>query len=337
MTSTIKIPLAFGNDMSRILRGVAIIFMVCNHSMPGKVNAFAVPLFSFLVGYGYAFAKQRSLRHGLKRVWHLLKNYWLVLLGICLPTALITQYPFTIEQLGLNMLGLDPRLNFYSWYINFYFFAMMLMPLVSRWIDRRGLWITIGLSAVCGLAYWGLQYVPQGPFSHAAGVVGRWVKYMPIVLMGYYLAANKTFSHIQYRPGAVSAVLAVAGLVGIYFARGWHPDHVIDLLWAPAFAVCIAVIFGSFQLKPLRVFLTQMGLKSMHIWFLHALFFTHATKPVFAPLVDWAPWRWLFIVMVLALSFIMAIAVEWVMTLLDRASDAISNAIVKSRSLDLKQ
>lgn len=311
-----KTPLAFGNDMSRIVRGIAIILMVCGHSLPGKVNAFAVPLFSFLVGYGYNFARERSLAHGLRRIWHLLKSYWIILFGICLPVALAT-YPLHLikwDETLLCAFGLNGRLNFFSWYIYFYIFAMMVMPWLSRLIDkphRRGVIYLIAICAVCGLGVWALSYAD--PKDKLASVAYRCLRYLPIVLAGYYLASRNLFSHISYRRGWIGAMVGLALMVSIYFLRGWAPVLVIDLIWAPLFAAGTSMLFGSLTLAPLRLLLTEMGLKSMNIWFLHALFFTHATKKVFGLFTDWIPWRWLFIIAVLALSYLMAMALDWLM------------------------
>lgn len=311
MKHYISQPIAFGNDMSRLVRGIAIILMVTGHSLPGKVIGFAVPLFSFLVGYGYAFAKQRSLAHSAHRVWHLLSNYWVVLLGICLPAALIS-YPKPIQtsDVLLGMFGLNPKLNFFAWYIYFYIFAMAMLPVLSRVIDKLGWKGVLLLSAICGLAVWGITTVPGYTKNMGLNVSYRCLRYLPIVLGGYWLARFSIFSRITCRRTPLLVVGAIGAMVGIYFLRGVPYAQVFDLLWAPLFAACVALLFGSRQLRPLRWLLNQMGLKSMHIWFLHALFFTHSTKGVLGILTGWIHSKPLFIIAVLVLSFVMAVIID---------------------------
>lgn len=319
--------LAFGNDMSRIVRGIAVVLMVTGHSLPGKIIPFAVPLFSFLVGYGYFFARTRTLRHAATRIWHLLSHFWLILFGICLPAALISwTEPIKTQEVLLNMVGLCGRFNFYCWYIYFYIAAMLLMPVVSRGIDRFGFKATIGFSlffgAIAGSIFqWGGSWLTTGS-PNVVSVIYRVCRYMPIVVVGYWLAKEKIFSRIPLRRSIYTAVGAMVLLAAVYLFRGLPYVTLLDLLWTPVAAAALAVPFNLYALPLLRLLLTELGLKSMGIWFLHALFFTHATRNLFLPLVSWIPLDnglpqllWLprgslRIPVVVILSFLMAWAVD---------------------------
>lgn len=215
--------LAFGNDMSRIVRGIAVTLMVTGHSLPGKIIPFAVPLFSFLVGYGYFFAREKTLRHAAKRIWHLLSHFWLILFGICIPAAIIS-WPDSIKisEVLLNMFGLCGRFNFYCWYIYFYIAAMCMMPLISSIINRHGLKATIGISLFFGLAClaiynWLGNYLTTGS-PNIVSVVYRCFRYMPIVTMGYWLAQSSFFSRIPIKKGLWSILFCFVTLV-IYPSR----------------------------------------------------------------------------------------------------------------------
>lgn len=195
--------LQFGNDMSRLVRGIAIVLMVCNHAMPGHIIGFAVPLFSFLVGYGYWFSRSKGLGHSLHRVWHLLSHFWLILLGICLPTALLTwNGHVSAQDVVLNMFGLSPVLNFYCWYVYFYIFAMGVMPFCSRAMDRHGLWAAVSiivLSTAVALITDGIMaQVTDETAKRYLGILYRCTRYLPIVAAGYWLAANGIFSKKGY-------------------------------------------------------------------------------------------------------------------------------------------
>lgn len=306
--------------MSRLVRGIAIILMVTGHSLPGRVIAFAVPLFSFLVGYGYAFARTRDFSNFTKRVWHLLRGYWIILFAICLPAAYFT-YPLPIRPLEVLqcMFGLSPKLSFFCWYVYFYIFAMIVMPGVSRLIDRYGLRAVIGLSAICG-GYM-LAFDPLGlrPY-HYMGILYRCLRYMPIVMMGYWLARNNIASRLRMVRAPWAVVVALVVMVGVYLLRAWPYARIIDCIWAPTVAFAVASIFGVYELRPLRIVLNALGLKSMNIWFLHALFFTHATKGLFGPLVEWIKpgtpvTNFTFVLAVLSLSYLMAVIVDYAVSL----------------------
>lgn len=300
----------FGNDKSRLLRGIAIIFMVTNHTLPGMVIAFAVSLFSFLVGYGYAFAKERNLRHGRKRVWHLLSEYWVILFAICLPTALLF-YPLkiTFGNVFLGMFGLDPKLSFYAWYVYFYIFAMAVMPFVSRIIDRYSWRGALGVMAVCiGLYFasdW-LRTVYNNPLSN---VPCRCFQNFPVIVAGYWLARYKVFSKIRVPDAWWVAPLALIAMVGIYFARGHEYSRMFDFAWAPVFAGMMTLVLAPGWMFPVRKILTLGGIQSGKIWFLHALFMTHCTKVLFGRLVDWIEGPFFKVVAILLLSYIFAVII----------------------------
>lgn len=316
--------LKFGNDMSRIVRGIAIILMVCNHSMPGKVIGFAVPLFSFLVGYGYAFAKNRGPRHSVSRIWHLLKDYWFVIFAICLPAALISYHkPLAIGDIALAMFGMNPVLSCFCWYIYFYIFAMLAMPLIANGIDRFSWKGTLAIALGFGALYWWIQGIAPADRIWGWNIAYRVTRYMPVVVVGYWVAKQNLVGLIKLPKSPLVPVAAVAVMVGIYLTRGIEYAKVLDCLWAPLFAFATAAMFQSYNMKPIRGFLTQMGLKSMNIWFLHALFFTAATKGLFYPLVGWIHWTPGYVAAILGLSYLFAVVVGGIMRTWDRGREAI--------------
>lgn len=302
--------LEFGNDKSRLLRGIAIIFMVTNHTLPGMVIAFAVSLFSFLVGYGYAFAKERNLRHGYRRVKHLLGEYWVIFLGICLPAALL-YYPFKITGINVvyGMFGLDPKLNFYSWYVYFYIFAMAVMPVVSRVIDRYGWRGAAGIMLLCvGLYYAGDWWRIHYP-SRIENVPCRCFANFPVIVAGYWMARYKVFSKVRVPDVWWVAPLALVAMVGVYFARGSEISRFFDFAWAPIFAGLMTVALSPGWLAPVRKILTLGGIQSGRIWFLHGLFMTHATKVAFGRLVDWIKLPFFKVVAILLISYLFAVII----------------------------
>lgn len=312
------VQLNFSNEMSRLVRGVAIILMVAGHTMPGRIIGFAVPLFSFLVGYGYAFSHNRGPSHSASRIWHLLSYFWLILFGICLPAALLT-YPGQIQvrEVVANMFGLIGRFNFFCWYIYFYIAAMLIMPLASRITDRWGLAGTLAMMACFGI----LAYL-LGPLSksetlpatiHWYTAAYRISRYMPIVLWAYWLAKANVFSRIKLPRHPVVVIGAIVLFIGIYLLRGISGRifQFADFAWAALAAMAIALPFNLYKLSIIRNILTQLGMKSMGIWFLHALFFTHATRDAFLPLIGWIPDGILRVVPVLSISYLLALGVDW--------------------------
>lgn len=296
--------------MSRIVRGVAIIFMIFNHSLPGRVIGIAAALFSFLVGYGYAFAKQRNARNALKRIWHLLSGYWFIILVVCLPIAYFTYSKrLPAGDVALAMFGMNPCLSAFSWYVYFYIFAMILIPFISRVIDRTG-WVgTLLICLLFGGIYWWLVGIPADQRIWGWHIAHRCSHYMPIVVAGYYIAKKNLVSYISVPDSVVTPIGAVAVAVGIYFLRGVPYAQIFDVVLVPAFAFCISAFF-IYRMKWLRMIFTDFGVRSMHMWFLHALFFTTATRGFVWPWVSWIHEPVLFALAVLIISYFLAVATD---------------------------
>lgn len=324
-----KKELVFGNDISRIVRGIAIILMVTNHCCPGEIIPFEVPLFTFLAGYGYAFARERNLRYSLKRVWHLLSGFWIILFTICVPVAVFySHYKFDVSQLLLNMFGMWPGLNCYCWYIYFYIFAMAIMPLISRIIDRSDLSATLCLIIIFGGGYFYFKYSPDNE-NFIIGVLKRCCQWMPLVIGAYYCASHKIYSKVKYTPGWKAALVAFVVMVSVYLMRYFVTVRAADLITVPAFTAAVSVLFHSVPLKWCSVVLTELGMKSMNIWFLHALFFTSSTRFLFLPLVSWAEWPPIRVFMVLLISYILAVMIDAIRVGVSRLFSRISQHVIK--------
>lgn len=181
----------FGPDKSQILRGLAIIFMVALHNDTLPEFKICVPIFTFLVGYGYAFAKEKDLRHGLKRSWHLLSHFWLILIGLFLPVAIWRGgYEPTVSKVLLEMFGLESDLNWYSWYVYFYIFAMLIMIPASRLIVKFRLYGVVGmlLTSVIGiLAIHSITGLSENVWLQAAFDC---FLCSPVMYVGFYLAVG---------------------------------------------------------------------------------------------------------------------------------------------------
>lgn len=181
--------IAFGPDKSQILRGLAIIFMIALHNNTTGLFKICVPIFTFLVGYGYAFAKEKDLLHGLKRIWHLLSHFWLILLGIFFPVAIICgDYHPTIGNVLSNMFGLESNLNWYSWYIYFYIYAMIVMIPLSWVIKRFKMPAILALVCCCYGLVFVIHKIPNWSDNIWVQAIHDCILCSPVMFVGFYLA-----------------------------------------------------------------------------------------------------------------------------------------------------
>lgn len=91
--------------MTQNIKGIAILIMLMHHfivipinctEFPYIINLFGyfckicVAIYALLSGYGYFFAKEKTVKYGLKKIWGLLKIYWLSLFTLFIPAAIFS-------------------------------------------------------------------------------------------------------------------------------------------------------------------------------------------------------------------------------------------------------
>ena len=86
---------------TQMIKCIAILIMIMYHfvvvpfsELPYLVTLFGdackicVAIYAVLSGYGYFFAREKTVRYGLKKIWGLLHIYWLSLFKILIPSAM---------------------------------------------------------------------------------------------------------------------------------------------------------------------------------------------------------------------------------------------------------
>ena len=51
-----------------------------------------------------------------------------------------------VEDFIQNLFGVSGSLNWYSWFVALYIFCMIILPLISHWLDKKPILATIGFS-----------------------------------------------------------------------------------------------------------------------------------------------------------------------------------------------
>lgn len=298
-------PIDFGPDKSMIVRGIAIIFMIILHNDTLQEFKICVPMFTFLVGYGYGFAKECNLKHAFKRSWHLLSHFWLILFGLFFPIATLKGgYQPTIQNMALNMVGIESNLNWYSWYIYFYIYAMLIMIPASRLITRYRLngaiacvLLTLGLSLIINrIPGWNKNVWLQAMFDC--------VHCSPVMFSGFYLSSLKVVQRLRIQKNKIYSIGLLGVLILVFFIRSLPFFWIVDFITVPIFIVAIVAIFNILSINPMTSILKALGKESMNMWFFHAIFVTTGTTMLFAPLIEWLPIKGLVIITMIGVSYI---------------------------------
>lgn len=283
------------------LKGVAIIFMILLHisiakaqietneldavfanwdlEYMGRSLKICVGIYTFLCGFGYAFVKTPNLKQSIRRIVNLLKSFWVILLFIFLPIALISgRYEFNTSDLAYNMFGLKSNLNYYSWYVYFYIYAMLLLPLFVHLLKKYPYWaVFIGISAVT----YGIEVLVHSyagwDDSALLKAIFSCMMLTPLLLVGYLFHYFKGM--IKYKP---ILMLFFFVIVLRHFGVEVY-DISLDTIYVPLFCIAILMIINRFSW--LNKLFIPLGKASMNMWFLHALFFTYVTRGVCQPLI----------------------------------------------------
>lgn len=299
--------ISFGPDKSQLLRAFAIILIIAHHNHILPELAIGSRIFTFLVGYGYAFAKSKDVRHAIKRIWHLLSHFWFVLFGLFLPAAVLShQYSPTLPNVLANMFGLDGNLNNYSWYIYFYIFAMFIMIPCSRIITRYRI---LGCAALIVVFYgiiFSIHLIPDWGDNPWLFALHNCLYLSPVMFVGFYLSEHKVVIGTKIEKNMKTAVCALGVMILAYVCRAIPGFYHIDFVIAPVFSVATVVLFNIIDFPRLTRTLIAIGKESMNMWFLHALFFTATTATVFAPLVMWIDIRLLRVLVMVVITYFSA-------------------------------
>lgn len=249
-----NIQITFGKDKTAIIKGFAIVFMILLHVFGGAgwyeddipmnhnkelirfMHSFqiCVGIFVFMIGYGYAFCKNKDFHYSAKHVKRLLTVFWTILFIFSVPTSISTLYNAEVggmRMILLNMFGIDETICWVSWFVFLYIWAMIVMPFGGRMIDRKPYLqfiVLTGLSLVAQVAIW--YFVDN--FNYRAGWHTLFVCFMwtPTILLGYLVAKYELFQKIRL-PNHWSVSLAAIVIVAvILWLKMVIPGIKIDVL-----------------------------------------------------------------------------------------------------------
>lgn len=324
MSNSVSQYVRFDKGMTAIVKAFAIIFMIILHSYvrgaydkaisydyfinSGIHGSFkiCVGMFTFMVGYGYAFSKTKDWKYSIQHIKKLLTPYWTILflfsfpvcLNYVLENDLIT---FIYSLFGITD-GMDAIYLNYSWFVYFFIFAMIVMPFISRFIDKRPVRntiITVIASLVIGVVFHEIPrflaffniIVPRIAETSLPLALFNCILMVPLTVLGYLFAHERYYEKIRINcmPKGLLLLVCVCIMVLIFYMRSYtYSDHNpfnLDFFFAPLMIGAIAVLFSAFEWHPLRTVLMKVGEVSVYMWFFHALFFTKAVRWFYQPAI----------------------------------------------------
>ena len=294
--------------MTSIVKGFAILFMLKLHcyddykyDVPLNYDhAFlfahagfilCVGIFAFMIGYGYAFSNTKDFKYSCQHISKVVIPFWIIFLLFMLPVCYKEYFASGLKTMIYTIIGFDVHFYYYNWFVYYFVFAMCIMPLISRFIDKRPLVNTI--IAVC--AIYAIQVITHPfiaflPDNRIQCVLINCFLLTPVTVLGYLFARERYYERIRVDqlPAFVVIIATVfILLITIYLESILRVrfGFLFDFIYAPLAVGAIAVFFSKFEVKPFRTVMIKLGWASMYMWFLHSLFHTPPLRWFYQPLV----------------------------------------------------
>lgn len=327
--------ITFDKNMTAIIKGVAIIFMIMLHVFGGEgwyESQYVIPLnnnfsllrfmgalqicvgiYVFMVGFGYAHSKYKNFNYSLTHIRKLLGVYWPVLFIFALPAGLSSLHNSGILLL-YNMVGIEETLSWVSWFVYLYIWAMIVMPFIGRLIDRRPyLWGAISAISMFGLMGCLKFVAPEFYNNPLLKTLFSCLGWTPTIIVGYVAGKKKLFYKIRVRHEKIAIPVSIATiLITLYLKSRFLGLFILnfDVIYAPLVISCILVIFTIVRAKWIIKIFTELGDKSVYMWFIHGLFFTASTRAIYQRFIMISDNLWVIALWTILLSYLVSIVLK---------------------------
>ena len=302
-----KITLSFGKDKTAIIKGIAIIFMIMLHCGVADVLKLCVGIFTFMVGYGYAFARVKDWYYSMVHVRKLLVPFWTILFVFTFPVMYIQGNLGDGGMIVMNLFGINSDYNWYSWFVAFFIYAMIVMPLMSRVIDRKPLLGTALFIVIAFVLEAAVHSIPGWSDNDWTQRLFDCLLCTPCMLLGYLFAHEGWYTKMQIPRQSSMLLVALAFVIIVFVLRssvGAFAGFNLDFFYAPLFILAVLIVFNLYEWPLLARVLTAFGNVSVYMWFFHALFFTKLVRNVYEPLIMISNSFWVVTLWTILLTYI---------------------------------
>lgn len=319
--------LEFSKEYTAIIKGVALLLMILHHclipsfwNIPlhelnstiivsfGSTCKICVGIFTFMVGYGYAFAAKKDFQYGLNHIIKLLIPYWVILFIFTLPVGFkeIDFYLFF-----LNLFGINSQYNWFSWFVAFFIFSMFILPIITKHINNKRVMLTGGGGIILfySLAVALHQLCPNYSENNFIQRLFDCLDETPCMILGYLFASQKWFECIQIPSKLNNPITAVVLFIIAFLLRNRLANVLgfnLNFFYVPLAILAILVFFNTCRIPYLKSILISIGNNSVYMWFFHALFFTKITSDFYQPMVAISNYLWINTVWTIIVTFVCA-------------------------------
>lgn len=285
------------------IKGIAILTMMAHHflvfpfsDLPqfamrfGEACKICVALYAVLSGYGYFFVKEKTIKHGFEKIGGLLQIYWLSLFTLFIPAAILGGWKITPWKLIVQLFGLLPNLNWFAWYVFFYIFCMLVMPLLCKYkVFRFKPLVNLGLMLIVPyIIEVILHMLPNYESNTIIHDLFSCFLYFPCFLMGYWMATNRCIEkmkHIRWTQKPIVCMLGIIAVFAIRIVVNSIAGFLLDVFYVPVMICFVANLFERLDYKLISELFSILGKYSTGMWFFHAVFFSTYICDLFQPIL----------------------------------------------------
>lgn len=139
-----------------------------------------------------------------------------------------------------------------------------------------------------------------------------------MIALGYLFARKELYQKIKIPNHWLVPVVATFIVAVTLWLKMVMPGIKIfnfDLIYASVIILCILVVFSQYPMKWITKVMAELGDKSVYMWFVHALFFTAATRPVYHHFVMISGNLWIVAIWTIILSYIISVVLKKIVEL----------------------
>ena len=314
-----SLPQNLTRDDTLALKGVAILLMILHHVLIADfydkpstvlstslmyklslVGKFCVGIYTFVIGYGYAFAARHDAAYAFKHIINLLVRFWPLCIGFFI-LGLVNGFQLELSTVALNLFGLRMDYNCASWFVYFYIFSMISLPFLAKLIDRWGLKALLVVILLSGIICFFL-HKNENAFYTAFVVC---MKYCPVLAIGYFVAKTD-WAFVKHQFSTLELLLIVLLMIAASGVAMMVMGFCTYTFITPVFALAFAMLLKHPVIGSVKPILIKLGKVSLYMWFIHAVFFSDMTRSIFQQSALWPDNPLLVYLLVASVSFLVA-------------------------------
>lgn len=183
----------------------------------------------------------------------------------------------------LGYLGIDGKLNLFSWYIFYYFIMIIILCAVHKILDKFEQF-TLGKIVIVIYITSFLYSFMRLENSGIGMIINNIFRYIPISVLGYCSAESNIYhtiydKYIQNKSKTVVVGVSFVGSICVFLCRtflnflsAWHSYIYLDFFEVVLLIFLLVIFFNNIECLKVKTILKNLGKHSFNLWILHAIF-----------------------------------------------------------------